>query len=107
MKSMMNINWKHCSIALFISIGLHGLIISAFFLNYIHQLSSIISAINKQYVNTTQGNVTSSNNAVTIAQSSGFSPEIWIVIFALSFVILTLITYFFQEFLSSKKAKKK
>lgn len=107
MKSMMNINWKHCSIALFISIGLHGLIISAFFLSYIHQISSIISTINQHYVNTTQGNVTSSNSAVTIAQASGFSPEIWIVIFALSFVILTLIVYFFQEFLSSKKEKKK
>lgn len=103
----MNINWKHCSIALFISIGLHGLIISAFFLNYVHQMSSIISAINKQYVNTTQANVTSSNNAVTFAQASGFLPEIWIVIFAFSFLILTLIVYFFQEFLSSKKAKKK
>jgi hypothetical protein len=70
-------------------------------------MSSIISAIKKHYVNTTPGNVTSPNTAVTIAQASGFSPEIWIVLFALSFVILTMATYFFQEYLSSKRVKKK
>jgi hypothetical protein len=101
----MKINWKYCSIALFTSIGVHALIISAFFLNYVHQMSSIRSNI-QQYINTNQDNITSAKNALTIAQKSEFSPELYIVIFFISFVILSIVVYFFQGFVSSKKAKK-
>ncbi|HMA83576.1 MAG TPA: hypothetical protein VKP59_05040 [Candidatus Thermoplasmatota archaeon] len=105
MISIMKINWKYCSIALFTSIGVHGIIITAFFLNYVHQMSSILSNI-QQYINTNQENITSAKNALTISQTSEFSPELYIVIFILSFVILSIVVYFFQGFLSSKKAKK-
>lgn len=102
----MKINWKHCSIALFTSIAIHGFIASAFFIHYVHQMSSILSRTCEQYINTNQGNITSSKNAVTIAQTQGIAPELWIVIFGLSFVLLSVLVYFIQEFLASKKAKK-
>lgn len=97
---MKEINWKSLSFSLIISTILHGAVLSILLIWYINTLSSsfhwLLSYINNSSIN-------NSKNSVTIAYGNPLPVWAGILIFSMSYIFVTLISYLLIEFQNRRK----
>ena len=101
----MNLNWKSLSISLIISIIIHGIAGIYLLIKSKNELVSIIEKIISENSLNISENINVDKISITIAQGSGFSLEIMILIIVLSFILITSISYFVLNYLEKKYCK--
>ena len=100
----MEINWKHLSFALIISVIVNGIAGIILLMDYVAKVSSVFESLRSEpeYL----VGVEPKPLTMTIAVSGHNSVTafwIWILIFGLSFVCLTLISYFLIGYINKRK----
>ena len=101
----MDVDWKSLSISLIISIAIHGIASIYLLIESKNELVTLMKKIASEYSTNISENLEANKISITIAQGSGFSLEIWILLFVLSFVLLTVISYVFLYFMCKKESK--
>ncbi len=99
----MNVDWKSLSISLIISIAIHGIAGIYLLIESKNELVTLMKRIVPEYSTNISENLEANKISITIAQGSGFSLEIWILLFVLSFVLLTVISYVALNFIGKKE----
>jgi len=97
---MKEINWKSLSLSLIISTIVHGTILSILLIQYFNTMSLIFDAI-LSHINNSN---TSGKIAFTIAEGKPLIP-LWagILLFSISYILVTMVSYFLIEFLNQRK----
>lgn len=98
----MSINWKYLSISIFISIIVNGIALAIILFEYVNKMKMILNYLVSSNFTANSGNITNDKMAITIAQGQGLSFEVGVILFTLSFVTITIVSYFFLKFFSKK-----
>jgi hypothetical protein len=98
----MEIDWKSLSISLIISVIVNGVIGIYLLYDYFNRLSSVFEFLVSEYIKVTSGN-NSSYDALTIAGGSPNQFEFWIIVFMVSFVLITTVSYFILHNYNKRK----
>lgn len=100
---MKEINWKSLSFSLLISTSIHGTILSILFIQYFNTMSVLFDAI-LSHINNSNA---SGKIAFTIAEGKPLIPVwAWIVFFLISYIFVTIVSYFLIELLHQRKKRK-
>lgn len=97
---MKEINWKTFSLSLIISTIVNGAVLSLVLIQYIMMVSSSFDGMLKYLMNSSINN---SKVALTIAYGRPFPLWAGILIFSMSYIVITLISYFIIESLNKRK----
>ena len=97
---MREINWKSLSLSLIISTILNGTALSILLIQYMNNMSSLYHEI-FSYINNSN---TSGKIAYTIVEGKPPVPfYAWIPIFCISYIFVTMISYFLIELQNQRK----
>jgi hypothetical protein len=99
----MNVNWKYLSSSLIISFLINGISGLYVLIKSRNQLVTYLEKIVSQYPTNVSEHIEGNKISITLAQGSGFSLEIWILFFVLSFVLITILSYVLICLLSKRK----
>jgi hypothetical protein len=92
---MKEINWKSLSLSLIISTILNGTVLSILLIQYMNTMSYLCHEI-LSYNN-------SSNGSITIAYGKTIPFWIWILIFSISYIFVTMISYYLIQLKNRRK----
>ena len=89
----MNVNWKYLSISLTISLLINGITGFYLLIKSRNELVTLLEKIISQYPTNVSEHIEANKISITLAQGYGFSLEMWILFFVLSFVLITVLSY--------------
>ena len=99
----MNFDWKSLSLSLIISIIIHGIASFYFLIKSRNELATLMEKIVSEYTTNVSKYLETNKISITIAQGSGFSLEIYILLFVLSFVLITIVSYVLLNYIGKKR----
>ena len=104
---MMKINWKYLSFALIISVIVNGIVGALLLMDYVVKVSSVFESLfsEPEYLVGVEPKPLIMTIIVGSYQDSVTAFWVWILIFALSFVCLTLVSYFLIGYINKRKGK--
>jgi|GEM_PF-4306083 len=97
---MKEINWKSLSLSLIISTIVNGTVLLFEVIQYINSVSVCFNGMGKYLMNSSINN---SKVAMTIAYGKPFPLWAGVLIFSMSYIVITLISYFIIEALNKRK----
>jgi hypothetical protein len=92
---MKEINWKSLSLSLIISTILNGAAVSILLIQNMNTMSYLFHEI--------LSHMNSSNTSVTIAYGKPVPFWIWVLIFSISYIFVTMISYYLINFQNQRK----
>jgi hypothetical protein len=96
---MKEINWKSLSLSLIISTILNGTALSILLIQYMDIMSSLFHEI-LSYINNSN---TSGKITYTIAEGKSIPFWAWILLFSISYIFVTMISYYLIDFQNKRK----
>ena len=96
---MKEINWKSLSLSLIISTILNGTALSILLIQYMDIMSSLFHEI-LSYIN---NSITSGKITYTIAEGKSIPFWAWILLFSISYIFVTMISYYLIDFQNKRK----
>jgi len=96
---MKEINWKSLSISLIISTIVNGTALAIFLFQYLNGISNVLQFFLSNMNNSND----SGKTAHTIAEGNPIYFQVWILLFLVSYILLTGISYLLIELYNRRK----